>query len=111
MIDKTISVKYDEGKLKYSLLVEGMPLALEKVVRVLEYGARKYKPNGWKDIDNSIERYKEALYRHVLNLDGGLFAKDNESGFEHLAHIVCNAMFLMEILEQQNCESELCQKE
>lgn len=97
--------KDDKGKIRYSLMVEGMPKALAKIVEVLEHGAKKYDVHNWQQVDNGIERYKEAFYRHVMNIDGGLFSKDKDSGLLHLAHIACNALFLMELMEKENDKS------
>lgn len=94
-----VGKKDDKGKLRYSLLTEGMPKGLEAVVEVLEYGAIKYEPHNWQKVEGGIERYKEALLRHVNNKEGLLLARDSESGLLHLAHIACNALFLLELLK------------
>ena len=98
-VAEVIGRKDDKGKMRYSLMVEGMPKGLAKIVEVLEHGAIKYDVHNWQKVDNGIERYKEAFYRHVMNIDGGLFSKDKDSGLLHLAHIACNALFLMELME------------
>lgn len=91
--------KNDKNKMRHSLLIEGVPNGLASVTEVLQYGARKYEDHGWKKIENNIPRYKEALYRHLMNLDGGLFSKDKESGLLHLAHLACNALILLELVK------------
>ena len=93
--------KDDKDKMHYSLLVEGMPRALSRVVEVLEHGAIKYEAHNWRKVDNGIERYKEAFYRHVMNIDGGLLSRDKDSQLLHLAHIACNALFLMELIGEE----------
>lgn len=106
-IVKTLKGKYleglkdDKGKLRFSLLFEGMPKGLKAVVDVLEHGAKKYGVHNWQKVDNGVERYKEAFFRHVSNLDGGIFAKDPESDLRHIAHIACNALFLLELIEKE----------
>ncbi len=97
-----IGRKDDKDKMRYSLMVEGMPKALSKVIEVLEHGAKKYDVHNWQKVENGLERYKEALYRHVMNMDGGLFSKDKDSGLLHLAHIACNALFLLELMGNEN---------
>lgn len=83
-------VKADSGKLQWSLL----PFEeLEDVVRVLMLGAKKYTPDNWKKCDN-VTRYKDALMRHVISYVSGDIT-DEESGLSHLAHAVCNCLFLM----------------
>ena len=88
--------KDDGGKLRWSLLPWS---ALSLVVEVLEYGAKKYAPNQWKEVDNAEERYREALFRHMVAFASGELI-DPESGKPHLAHIVCNGLFLLHFLYQ-----------
>lgn len=83
-------IKADSGKLQWSLL----PFEeLKDVVRVLMLGAKKYTPDNWKKCDN-MTRYKDALMRHVISYVSG-DTTDDESGLSHLAHAVCNCLFLM----------------
>ena len=83
-------VKNDSGKLQWSLL----PFEeLKDVVRVLMLGAKKYTPDNWKKCDD-VTRYKDALMRHVISYVSG-DTTDDESGLSHLAHAVCNCLFLM----------------
>lgn len=82
-------VKNDKGKLQWSL----MPFEqLEDVVRVLMAGAKKYGTNNWKKCDD-IKRYKDALMRHVVSYCKGE-ALDCEDNLPHLAHAICNCLFL-----------------
>lgn len=83
-------VKADSGKLQWSLL----PFEeLKDVVRVLMLGAKKYTLDNWKKCDD-VTRYKDALMRHVISYVSGDIT-DKESGLSHLAHAVCNCLFLM----------------
>ena len=83
-------VKKDSGKLQWSL----MPFEeLRDVVKVLMHGAEKYSPDNWKKCDNVV-RYKDALMRHVIAYVSGEEI-DSEFGLSHLAHAVCNCLFLM----------------
>lgn len=82
-------VKETVGKLDWCLLPI---LALTEVVRVLDYGKRKYSADNWKLVDPY--EYKKAAYRHwVAYLDGEKV--DPESGFHHLAHLGCDVLFLL----------------
>ncbi len=89
--------KYDQGKPRPSLLLEGMPNGLAAVIEVLEHGAVKYGPHNWKQVKDAIPRYKEALDRHAIAPEG-ILGKDPESNLLHVAHIACNALFLLELL-------------
>ena len=83
-------VKNDEGKLQWSL----MPFEqLEEVVKVLMNGAKKYSRDNWKKCDD-FDRYKDALMRHVTSYIKGE-KLDSEDGLSHLAHAICNCLFLM----------------
>ena len=83
-------VKHDTGKLQWSIL----PFEeLEDVVRVLMHGAEKYTVDNWKKCEDT-DRYKDALMRHVIAYTKGEKI-DNEFGLSHLAHAVCNCLFLM----------------
>ena len=82
-------IKADEGKLQWSL----MPFEqLEDVVRVLMNGAKKYSKDNWKKCDD-VTRYKDALMRHVVAYCKGE-ALDPEDNLSHLAHAICNCLFL-----------------
>lgn len=87
--------KADAGKLKPSLLFEGVPRALMMTSAVLSYGAQKYEAHSWKGV--AAERYEDAFYRHLLDRLGGLGLTDDESGLLHRAHQVCNDLFLLEL--------------
>lgn len=102
-IASTAFIKADSGKLQWSL----MPFEeLKDVVRVLMFGAEKYNPDNWKKCDDT-KRYKDALIRHVISYVIG-DEKDEESGLSHLAHVVCNCLFLMWFDKQkENKENEL----
>lgn len=88
-------VKFDGEKVRPSLL----PVReLQKVLAVLEGGARKYSPDNWKKVER--QRYVDAFFRHVLEYmeheqnETGV-CMDEDSGIESLAHVICNALFLL----------------
>ena len=87
-------VKADNGKLQWSLLPFKQ---LEDVVKVLMNGAKKYSKENWQKCDD-IDRYKDALMRHVtLFMEGeetDLVEKGGD-GLPHLAHAICNCLFLL----------------
>lgn len=84
-------VKYDGGKLRYSLLPKG---TLDEVVKVLEFGANKYAADNWQKVPEARTRYYDAMNRHVQAWWNGE-TTDPETGCNHLAHAVCCSMFLM----------------
>ena len=67
------------------------PLFIEGIADVLTMGAKKYARDNWKKVDR--DEYERAIYSHLNKyLQGN--KKDTESGFSHLFHVACNAMFL-----------------
>jgi hypothetical protein len=87
-----MGMKFDKEKLRYDLLP---PHALEETVKVLTFGAAKYKPNNWRYVDDAMDRYFAAAERHVWAWMKGE-KNDPESGIHHLAHAICNLYFLYE---------------
>lgn len=84
-------VKYDSDKPRWSLL----PFkALQEVVEVLTFGAKKYAADNWKHVPQAQERYIDAAYRHLADWNSGE-KKDPETGKSHLAHAVCCLLFLL----------------
>lgn len=86
--------KFDKGKPPLSRLPKE---ALEEVAKVLAFGAAKYGWNNWKD-GMEWSRLLDASLRHIYafvdNTD-----LDPESGQSHLAHAICNLMFLIHYQE------------
>lgn len=64
---------------------------LQGVVRVLEFGAKKYAAWNWIQ-GMSFDRLAQACARHLMAGD----CLDAESGLPHIYHALCEAMFLME---------------
>lgn len=81
-------IKHDEGKLRYDLIP---PHVQKWLAEVLTYGANKYAPNNWQNVE--IDRYIAALYRHLNAWRLGE-NNDPESGFHHLKHALTNMMFI-----------------
>jgi len=89
-------LKFDHGKPRVDLLVDGMPRALLAVSDVLTFGAEKYAAHSWKEVEGAAQRYKAAQLRHHLAQCAGEEA-DQETGLLHLAHEACNALFRLEL--------------
>ncbi len=83
--------KDDKGKRRWSLVPWS---ALGHVVDVLMFGAAKYADNNWQSVEDPIERYSNALERHMIDWRLGKRI-DEESGRPVLAHVVCNGLFLL----------------
>ena len=84
-------VKYDHGKLQWSLL----PFrALQEVVGVLGFGAKKYAADNWKIVPEARTRYVDAAFRHITDWHTKE-RLDDETGKSHLAHAICCLLFLL----------------
>lgn len=83
-------LKFDTGKLQYSLIPTETTKALAEV---LTFGAAKYAPNNWMLVENGKTRYLDALYRHLEAFRSGE-TLDPESSLHHLAHALTNLAFL-----------------
>lgn len=80
--------RYNEGKPKWSYVHFE---SLEPMIRVLEFGAKKYEPFNWqKGLD--LKEILESMQRHLAKLMDGE-ENDKETGISHIGHIQCNAMF------------------
>jgi hypothetical protein len=83
-------LKYDAGKPSLELIDTEAEIELAKV---LDFGARKYNAHNWR---NGIQwsRTIGAALRHLRAFNAGE-DKDPETGLSHVAHAMCNCMFLL----------------
>lgn len=83
--------KYDTGKPRWDLL----PLNLiALVVDVYTAGSVKYGDNNWQNLPDGYNRYKSALFRHLVAFESGEI-RDPETGCLHLAQVVWNALAML----------------
>ena len=82
---------FKDDKLRWDLL----PMQeIEDIVRVFHLGAKKYEPNGWKDIPNGFERYRAAMMRHLMcYMNGERY--DKELNVSHLSQVCWNAIVML----------------
>lgn len=85
--------KHDTGKPRPTLV----PVSLMRAVTaVREFGMSKYKEReNWRTVEP--QRYRDAMYRHLLDYLDDPQGVDKESGLPHLWHLACNAGFLIEM--------------
>lgn len=83
-------LRFNTGKDRWDLL----PMdATEQVVKVLTRGAEKYAERNWeRGMKWSI--CQGSLLRHMAKVSMGE-RNDQESGLPHMAHVACNALFLL----------------
>lgn len=85
-----VGMKFDNGKLLYSLIP---PETLKALAEVLTFGAQKYAPNNWTLVENGETRYLDALFRHLEAFRSGE-THDPDSKLHHLSHVLTNVAFL-----------------
>lgn len=87
------NIKSDAGKPRLSLVPTQI---ITDIARIREYGINKYgEKESWRKVE--IERYRDALFRHVIAYIENPSSVDAESGLPHLWHIACNVAFLCEL--------------
>lgn len=87
------TAKADAGKPRLSLVPQQI---IYDIAEVREYGVKKYKnPDNWKLVE--IERYRDAMFRHMLAYLDNPQGVDDESGLPHLWHLATNVAFLCEL--------------
>lgn len=83
--------KDDKEKVRLELISSH---ALIQLGSVLTFGAKKYADNNWR-AGISYTRILGAILRHVFAYLGGE-THDPETGLSHIAHAMCECMFLLE---------------
>lgn len=91
-------MKYDSGKAPIHLVPT---LAIESAARVLEFGAKKYGENNWRDDINTTawSRSYSSLQRHLMSYWNKVDT-DPESGLLHLDHALTQIMILRVAYEE-----------
>ena len=92
--------KLDAGKTRAGLAIGGFARALLAVSEVATFGARKYTPGGWVEVPDGVERYTDAMYRHLLAEAAG-DKLDGDSGLLHAAHAAWCALARLDLLLRQ----------
>lgn len=89
--------KLDAGKNRLGLVLGDFARALTEVGRVGTYGASKYTDRGWVEVPNGVDRYTDALYRHLMREAVGE-DMDPDTGIHHAAHAAWNALARLDLL-------------
>ncbi len=91
--------KLDAGKTLAGVLAD-FSGALTAVAEVGTMGAEKYTRGGWQHVDNGVQRYTDAMWRHLLQEQK--ISYDGESGLRHAAHMAWNALARLELIIREN---------
>lgn len=93
----TPGAKLDAGKNRIGLCVLGFARALQAVAWVTTKGAEKYTPGGWAHVEGGVERYTDALMRHLLK-EGVGEKLDPDLGVLHAAQVAWNALARLDLM-------------
>lgn len=98
---KNNGMKFDDDK----LLCMAFPAKeYKQILEVLTNGANKYKIDNWKHVEDGRNRYMNGLERHFLDYKEAIQTGNDELKFDngeggmgtnHLANLICNAIFLL----------------
>lgn len=88
-----------DGKVRFDLLVQDMPRALEALAKVMTWAIEEkgYVEHDWLNVPDAIKEYHGALHRHDNKEMKGI-THDHESKFHHAAHVAWNAMARVELI-------------
>lgn len=93
-------IKYDGTKLRYDL---APPVAMDQLMAVMTFGAVKYGPDNWRDVDGAEARYLAAAQRHLMAFQAARKGVrnssrlDKETGLSHLSHALTCLAFMVEL--------------
>ncbi len=95
---KTPGAKADSGKpAVLQGLLQYFPRALREIATVSTIGAKKYSWRGWESVPDGINRYGDALGRHLLAaaIEGPY---DADTGLLHDSQVAWNALARLELI-------------
>lgn len=87
--------KSDAGKPQLTLVPRQI---IWDIAEVRMYGNMKYPeggPENWRQVE--VQRYRDALCRHLLAYLDDPMSVDEESGLPHRWHMECNMAFIAEL--------------
>lgn len=96
----TPGAKMDAGK---APIVQGVlqyfPRALAAVAMVSQVGANKYAWKGWESVPDGINRYENAMGRHILaeSIEGPIDNSPGGTGLPHKSQVAWNALAALEL--------------
>lgn len=97
--------KLDAGKNRLGLVLGGFSRALQAVGQVGTFGANKYTDNGWMAVPEGVERYTDAMYRHLMAEAQGE-AVDSQTQLLHAAHAAWNALARLDLIIRREKDSK-----
>lgn len=102
--EQTVGIKHDGGKPRLAEMVVDFAPEMIELCKVWEFGASKYSKSNWKLVDNGIDRYTNAMLRHLLAETNNLY--DDETKLLHAAHIAWNALARLHFILEETSRDE-----
>lgn len=90
-VSVSTGLKHNKGKAPLDLI---SPLAAAYLAQVLAFGAEKYAAHNWRG-GIKLSYLLAACQRHILAIQAGI-DNDEETGLPHAAHLMCEAMFMVD---------------
>lgn len=92
--------KLDYGKNRLGLVLFDFARALQAIGAVGTYGAKKYADHGWVAVPMGVDRYTDAMFRHLMKeAEGELL--DADTKLRHAAHAAWNALARLDLIIRQ----------
>lgn len=88
------AAKADHGKARGFRMLP--PDTLAELAEIYTYGCQKYERDSWRNVPDAVERYYDAMERHLGAFNKGEVI-DPESGKRHLAHALWNLVAVCEL--------------
>lgn len=90
--------KLDTGKSPvYRGAIAYFPRAIEAISSVSHFGATKYAWSGWLHVPDGLNRYTDAMARHIISEAKGEIC-DPDSGLPHSWHALWNSAARVELM-------------
>lgn len=101
------AIKYDSGKSPvFRGAISYFPVAISGVATVSAFGASKYAWKGWEHVTDGINRYTDAMVRHLIQEAAGEIV-DPDSGLPHAWHVAWNALARAELIMRDGKDKEV----
>lgn len=102
-------VKDDNQKAPiYRGVIAAFPRAMEAVARAGAYGANKYSWDNWRNVSDGIERYSDAMARHLLDeAKGNRIDTDSRLPVAWSTAWNCLARLELMLIEEENSKTKV----
>lgn len=95
--------KFDNEKPRIGEVILNFPLAIEQIGIAGTYGANKYSMDNFVKVPDAVNRYTNALFRHLIAEAKGE-TLDPETGLMHSIHATWNAVARLEMILREKAK-------